>query len=84
MSEVKRALQSFEEFVLCESLDFNIIHVRRPFGGVGKICKYVDLAKTLTENKGTIRINNTDDLQCAREIVTVRTSIDKHALSESI
>lgn len=27
VSEVKRALQSFEEFVLDESLDFNIIHV---------------------------------------------------------
>lgn len=84
VSEVKRALQSFEEFVLDESLDFNIIHIRRPFGGVGKRCKYVDLAKMLTENRGTIRINNTDDLCCAREIVTVRASINKHALWESI
>lgn len=84
VSEVKRALQSFEEFVLDESFDFNIIHIRRPFGGVGKRCKYVDLAKMLTENRGTIRINNTDDLCCAREIVTVRASINKHALWESI
>lgn len=84
LSEVECVLQSYEEFVLDESIDFDIIHVRLPSGGVEKRCKYADLAKMLKEKQGIIRINNTDNLCCPRAIVTAMAHIDKHAQWESI
>lgn len=84
LSEVERVLQSYEEFVLDESLDVDIIHVRLPSGGVGKRCKYIDLGRMLKEKRGIIRINNSDDLCCARAIVTAMARLDKHPKWERI
>lgn len=70
LSDVERVLQSYEEFVLDESLDVDIIHVRLPSGGVGKRCMYIDTGRMLKEKRGIIRIDKPDDLCCARAIVT--------------
>ncbi|VDI78915.1 Hypothetical predicted protein [Mytilus galloprovincialis] len=51
LSEIERVLQSYEQFVLDETLEIELIHVSLPSGGIGKRCKYVDLEKTLNEKK---------------------------------
>ena len=78
LSEIERVLQSYEQFVLNETLEIELIHVSIPSGGVGKRCKYVDLEKTLLEKKCFIRIQNKDDLCCARAIVTAKARIGSH------
>ena len=84
LSEVERVLQSYEEFVLDESLDIDIIHVKLPSGGARKRCKYVDLERMIKEKKCFIRIQNTDDLCCARAIITAKARLEGHAQWNSI
>lgn len=43
LSEIERVLQSYEQCVLDESLDIEIVHVSLPSVGVGKRCNVVDL-----------------------------------------
>jgi hypothetical protein len=49
LSGIERVLQSYEQFVLDETLEIELINVSLPSGGIGKRCKYVDLEKTLLE-----------------------------------
>lgn len=65
LSEIERVLQSFEQFVLDESLDIEIVHVSLPSGGVGKRCRFVKIDKLIQTKTCFIQINNKDDLCCA-------------------
>lgn len=49
LSGIERVLQSYEQFVLDETLEIELINVSLPSGGIGKRCKYVDLEKKLLE-----------------------------------
>jgi hypothetical protein len=75
MSEIERVLQSNEDFAIDQSLIFEVTHVNMPTGGARKRCPYVDLAKTLKEKQCFIRIQNDDNLCCARDIVTVKAKL---------
>lgn len=81
LSEIERVLQSY---TLNDTLEIELINISIPSGGVGKPCKYVDLEKTLHEKKCFIRIQNEDDLCCARAIVTAKARIDGHERWNSI
>lgn len=77
-------LQSYEEFVVDQSLEIEVIHVKLPSGKGNKKKCYVDLEKSLKEKKSFIKINNRDQLCCARAIVTAKARIDKHPKWNSI
>lgn len=51
LSEIERVLQSYEQFVLDETLEIELIHVKLPTGGVGKRCHFVDLQKMFHQNR---------------------------------
>lgn len=51
LSEIERVLQSYEQFVLDETLEIELIHVKLPTGGVGKRCHFVDLQKMMKDKK---------------------------------
>jgi len=84
LSEIERVLQSYEQFVLDESLDIEMIHVSLPKGCVGKRCHYVDLPKMMKDKRCFIRIENNDDLCCARALVTAKAKLDGHEKWNSI
>lgn len=84
LSEIERVLQSHEEFVVDQTLEIEVIHVKLPSGKGNKKKRYVDLEKSLKEKKSFIRINNRDDLCCARAIVTAKARIDEHLKWNSI
>ena len=84
LSEIERVLQSYEEFVLDESLDIEMIHASLPKGGVGKRCHYVDLPKMMKDKRCFIRIENNDDLCCARALVTTQAKLEGHEKWSSI
>ena len=77
LSEIERVLQSYEQFVLDESLGIEMIHVRLPGGGVSKRKPYVDLERLLKDKTAVIRIQNTDELCLARALVVVVARIKK-------
>lgn len=84
LSEIERVLQSYEQFVLAEGLEIELIHVELPSGGTGKRCKYVDLEQMLHEKRCFLRIQNKDDLCCARAVVTAKARIDGNEKWNSI
>lgn len=78
LSEIERVLQYYEQFVLDESLDIEMIYASLPKGSVGKRCHYVNLPKMITDKRCIIRIGNEDDLCCARAPVTAKAKLDGH------
>lgn len=72
--------------VCCRSSigEIEVIHVKLPSGKGNKKKCYVDLEKSLKEKKSFIKINNRDQLCCARAIVTAKARIDKHPKWNSI
>jgi hypothetical protein len=56
LSEIERVLQSYEQLVLDETLEVEMINASLPSGGIGKRYKYVDLEKTLHEKICFIQI----------------------------
>lgn len=84
LSEIERVLQSYEQFVLDETLGIEIVHVRLPSGGVSKRSPYVNLEKLLSDKTSIIQIKNRDNLCCARALVTAQARIEKHSEWNSI
>ena len=84
MAELERVLQSNEEFVIDESLIFEVTLVDMPEGGTGKRCKHLNTEKILKDKKCIIRIQNNDELCCARAIITAKARLDKHQKWKSI
>ena len=82
LAEIERVLQSYEEFVIDQSLVIELIHVRLP-AGRGKRC-YVDLERKMTEKQCFINIKNKDELCCARAIITAKAKLDKDSRWNSI
>jgi len=79
-----RVLQSYEEFVLDETLEIELVHVSLPDGGVGRSGNFVDLERLIKEKRCFIRIVNQDHLCCARALVTARVRIEGHEKWSSI
>ena len=77
LDEIERVLQSDEEFTLDDGIEIDIIQVHNPNGGRLKQ-GYVNLERFLKEKQCIIRIQNKDDLCCARAIVTAKARLDKH------
>ncbi|XP_070551552.1 uncharacterized protein [Ptychodera flava] len=77
LGEIERVLQSYEEFTLDENVYINFIHVHMPVG-TGKKWGWrpVNIARRLRLMKSIIRITNTDELCCARAIVTATAHIN--------
>jgi len=84
LSEIERVLQSYEQFVLDETLDIDLVHVSMPKGGVGKRCHYVDLDKMMKDKRCFIRIQNDDDLCYARALITAQARFENDARWNSI
>jgi hypothetical protein len=84
MAEIERVLQSHEEFVIDESLIFEVTLVDMANGGTRKRCKFVNTQKFLQNKKCILRIQNDDDLCCARAIITAKARLDKHEKWNSI
>lgn len=84
LTETERVLQSYEQFVLDEGLEIEMVQVSLPSGGIGKRCRYVDLRKSLHEKRCFIQIRNNDELCCARAIITAKARLDGHAKWNSI
>ncbi|XP_045209333.2 zinc finger protein 577-like [Mercenaria mercenaria] len=78
LQEVERVLQSNEDFLINESLEFEITLVDMPSGGTRKRFKFVNNDRFLLEKKCIIRIKNSDNLCCARA------RIDKHEKWEGL
>ena len=68
LSEIERVLQSFEEFILNNQFEIDIIHVKDPKGGIH--ANHLNVADFLNNKRSIIRIQNSDNLCCARAIVT--------------
>ncbi|CAG2245162.1 unnamed protein product [Mytilus edulis] len=84
LREIERVLQSYEQFVLDSSLEIEITHVDMPKGSGRKSCKFVDIGRFLKDKKCIIQIQNTDELCCARALITAKANIDKHPKWEDI
>jgi hypothetical protein len=78
LAEIKRVLQSNEQFVLGHCVQLNITHVSHHKGGTRKRCDYVDTEWFLKDKRSIIHIQNKDDMCCARAIVTAKAKIDGH------
>ncbi|VDI76732.1 Hypothetical predicted protein [Mytilus galloprovincialis] len=83
-TEIERVLQSYEQFVMDETLEIELIHVSLPSGGIGKRCKYGDLGKTSEEKRCFLQIQNNDELCCSRAIMTAKARLDGHEKWNSI
>ena len=82
LSEIERVLQSFEEFILDDSLDIDLVHVAMPTGGTGKRCKYVDLENMLMDKRCFIRILNTDGIQFDKGVTYRQTSQENYTIRQ--
>ena len=84
LSEIERVLQSFEQFVLDGSFEIDIIHVKVPQGKGRNGMVDVNLDKYLQEKRCFVKINNKDELCCARALITAKARLDNHPLYSSI
>jgi len=84
MAELERVLQSNEDFTIDESLIIEVTLVDMPSGGAGKRCKYVNTDKFVCDKRCILRIQNNDELCCARAIITAKARLDKHPKWENI
>ena len=82
--EIERVLQSYQEFKLDSGLKLDIIHVSMPAGRGRYKMNYVNVERALREKHCFIQIRNTDDICCARAIVTAIARVEKHPKWESI
>ena len=51
LTEIERVLQSYEEFVLDETLEIELVHLSLPDGGFGPSGNFVDLERHIKEKK---------------------------------
>ena len=76
LKEIERVLHSYEQFVLDSSLEIEITHVDMP-SGAGRKHKYINLDRFLSEKQCIIRIQNRDELCCARALVTAKARLNQ-------
>ena len=84
MAEVERVLQSNEDFVIDSGLIIDVTLVDMHSSGVGQRCKYVNMQTFLQQKKCILRIQNDDELCCARAIVTSKANTDQNGKLNSI
>ncbi|WAR09982.1 ZN358-like protein [Mya arenaria] len=84
LSEIERVLQSYQQFVVDETFNIDIVHVQNPYGKGNLKKPYVDLNKMLQNKGSVIQIQNKDELCCARAVVTAIARHDKHPQWDSI
>lgn len=84
LSEIERVLQSYEQFVLDETLTIELVHVNSISGSGYKMKPVVDISKMVEKKQSIIQIRNKDELCCARALVTATSRIEKHPQWNSI
>ena len=84
LSEIERVLQSYEQFVLDETLTIELVHVHIVSGSGYKMRPIVDISKMVEKKQSIIQIKNKDTLCCARALVTATARIEKHPQWNSI
>ena len=84
LSEIERVLQSYEQFVLDETFGIELVHVHMTKGSGQKRKPYVDIVKLLSDKRSIIQIKNSDELCCARALVTALARVQNHPRWESI
>ncbi|WAQ94778.1 hypothetical protein MAR_007249 [Mya arenaria] len=78
LSEIERVLQSYEQFVLDETFGLEFVQLHLPSGSGSRGKPYVDISRMLNNKGSVIQIRNTDELCCARALVTEIARIEKH------
>lgn len=79
LEKMSQVLNSNEQFEMDDSFHIEITHVRNPGTGSGRNKNkpgITPVSELLKRKKNVIRINNFDELCCARAIVTVKTHQD--------
>lgn len=84
LSEIERVLQSYEQFVLDHSFGMEFVHVNMLKGFGHRRKPYVDIGKLLENKKSMIQIRNSDNLCCARALVTAIARIQNHPQWDNI
>lgn len=83
LSEIERVLQSYEQFVLDETLGIEVVHEHMPVGSGKKNNPFVDIQRLFKNKRSILQINNTDDRCCAWAIVTAIARVEKDAQWEN-
>ena len=84
LSEIERVLQSYEQFVLDETLTIELVHVHVVTGSGYRMKPVVDISQMVEKKQSIIQIKNKDKLCCARALVTAIARIEKHPQWNSI
>jgi len=84
LSEIERVLQSYQQFVVDETFNIDLVHVQNPHGKGHPKQPYVDIAQLLHTKGSVIQIRNNDELCCARFIVTAIARHEQHPQWNSI
>ena len=83
LNRLSRALNSNEQFEMDDSFQMRITHVQRPPQGTGSKRRlkpgHQTLALLKPKKKSIVQIRNTDDLCCARALVTAKAKVDQHS-----
>ena len=83
LNRLSRALNSNEQFEMDDSFQLSITHAQKPpQGGAGGKRQlrpgHQTLALLKPKKKSIVQIRNTDDLCCARALVTAKAKVDQH------
>ncbi|WAR14681.1 ZN358-like protein [Mya arenaria] len=78
LSEIERVLQSYQQFVVDEAFNIDIVHVQNPYGKGHSKKPFVDISRLLKSKGSVIQIRNNDELCCARAIVTAKARVENH------
>ena len=84
LSEIERVLQSYEQFVLDETFGIEFVHVDMLKGSGYRRKLYVEIGKLLENKRSIIQIKNSDNLCCARALVTAMARIQNHPQWDNI
>ena len=83
LNRLSRALNSNEQFEMDDSFQMRITHVPRPPQGTGSKRRlkpgHQTLALLKPKKRSIVQIQNTDDLCCARALVTAKAKVDQHS-----
>ena len=82
LNRLSRALNSNEQFEMDDSFQLSITHAQKPPQGSGGKRQlrpgHQTLALLKPKKKSIVQIRNTDDLCCARALVTAKAKVDQH------
>ena len=71
-------------YLICDTVDVNVIHVSMPSGGKGSKRSEINLEKHLQKKRSIVRIQNDDDLCMARALVVAKVKLDNNPQDRQI